>query len=319
MEKDELAPENRKNDTPNPSPPPLSKNAQKKLLKQQRFEAKKAEKKALEKEKKRKDLERKRSEWQEKLEKASEEEKAKLIEARKETRKERMENRSEERKKKMERLNRAREAGQKIVVDLEFSDLMSPNEIHSLVQQIMYCYAVNGRCTSPCHLWLTGCRGEMETQLQRLPGFDKWIIEKESQSYIEALQDQKENLVYLTADAETVLEVLDPKKIYIVGGLVDRNRWKGITMKKANEQGIQSAKLPIANYLKMCSSQVLTVNQVVEILVKYLETRDWKSSFFQVIPPRKRSETEEGEDDHEEVERKKKYIEKATLVVAEDN
>lgn len=121
----------------------------------------------------------------------------------------------------------------------------------------MYCYAVNGRCTAPGHLWLTGCRGEIESQLQRLPGFDKWMIKKENRSYIEVLQDQKENLVYLTADAETVLEELDPKKIYIVGGLVDRNRWKGITMKKAKDQGIQSAKLPIGNYLKMSTSQVL--------------------------------------------------------------
>ena len=123
----------------------------------------------------------------------------------------------------------------------------------------MYCYAVNRRCASPCHLWLTGCNGKMGSQLQRLPGFDKWIIEKENQSYIEALQDEKHNLVYLTADSETILDELDPKKIYIVGGLVDRNRWKGITMKKAQEQGIQTAKLPIGNYLKMSSSQVLLV------------------------------------------------------------
>ena len=120
----------------------------------------------------------------------------------------------------------------------------------------MYCYAVNGRCASPARIWLTGCGGEMEAQLQRIPGFNKWIIEKEDKSYIEALQDQKENLVYLTADAETILDDLDPMKIYLIGGLVDRNRWKGITMKKANDQGIQSARLPIGSYLKMSSSQV---------------------------------------------------------------
>ncbi|KAF5742837.1 hypothetical protein HS088_TW09G00898 [Tripterygium wilfordii] len=156
----------------------------------------------------------------------------------------------------------------------------------------MYCYAVNGRCTSPGHLWLTGCRGEMEQQLQKIPGFEKWIIEKESQSYIEALQDQKQNLVYLTADSVNVLDELASEKIYIIGGLVDRNRWKGITMKKAEEQGIQTAKLPIGDFLKMSSSQVLTVNQVIEILLTFLETRDWKASFFQVIPQRKRCESD---------------------------
>jgi len=96
----------------------------------------------------------------------------------------------------------------------------------------------------------------MATHLQRIPGYDKWIIEKAAKPYIEAFEDRKENLVYLTADAETVLDDLDMSKIYIIGGLVDRNRWKGITLKKSAEQGIQSAKLPIGNYLKMSSSQV---------------------------------------------------------------
>ncbi|KAJ4850726.1 hypothetical protein Tsubulata_037805 [Turnera subulata] len=278
--------------------PPLSKNAQKKLLKQQRWEAKKAEKKAQMKEHKKKEAERKRREWEETLAALPEEEKAKLVESRRELRKERMEKRAEERGEKAQRLSMAKLNGQNIVIDLDFSHLMTDSEIHSLVQQIMYCYSVNGRSPSPCHLWLTGCQGEMGNQLQKIPGFDKWIIEKENRSYIEALQDQKENLVYLTADSESVIDELDPKKTYIVGGLVDRNRWKGLTKKKAEEQGIQTGKLPIGNYLKMSSSQVLTVNQVMEILLKFLETRDWKVSFFQVIPQRKRGEAD-SEEHHE--------------------
>ncbi|KAJ9180801.1 hypothetical protein P3X46_009008 [Hevea brasiliensis] len=293
-------------------PPPLSKNAQKKLLKLQKYEAKKAEKKASIKEQKKREAERKRKEWEETLTGVSEEERLTLIESRRKLRKERMEKRSEERESKIQRLTGAKTNGQKIVIDLEFSHLMTSSEIHSLVQQIMYCYAVNGRCASPGHLWLTGCRGEMENQLQRLPGFDKWIIEKECRSYVEALEDQKENLVYLTADAEMELDELDPKKIYIVGGLVDRNRWKGLTMKKAQEQGIQTAKLPIDNHLKMSSSQVLTVNQVIEILLKFLETRDWKASFFQVIPQRKRCDADSTENqvDGEECREKDEPSEK---------
>nr|GMD92348.1 tRNA (guanine(9)-N1)-methyltransferase [Ipomoea batatas] len=299
--------------------PPLSKRAQKKLLKQQRFEAKKAEKKAQLKEHKQREAERKRREWAERLAGMSEEEKLKLIEERKSVRRERMEKRSEEKGKKIERLTRAKESGQNFVIDLEFSDLMTSNELQSLVQQIMYCYAMNGRCETPAHLWLAGYQGEMQNLLEKTPGYDKWLIEKESRPYIEAFQDQKENLVYLTADSENVLDELDPKKVYIIGGLVDRNRWKGITMNKAKEQGIQTAKLPIGNYLKMSSSQVnhasrkivniaysgcslvLTVNQVVEILLKFLELRDWKASFFEVIPQRKRCEAD-SEDVHDEPE-----------------
>ncbi|XP_050213334.1 tRNA (guanine(9)-N1)-methyltransferase [Mercurialis annua] len=279
---------------------PLSKNAQKKVLKQQRYEAKKAQKKALEKQHKKSEAERKRKEWEQTLSSVSGEEREKLIESRKLLRKERMEKRSEDRDNKIQRLTQAKSNGQKIVIDLEFAHLMTSPEIHSLVQQVMYCYAVNARCLCPCHLWLTGCRGEMESQLGALPGFEKWMIEKESRSYIDAFEDQKESLVYLTADAEDELDELDLKKVYIIGGLVDRNRWKGITMKKAQEQGIQTAKLPIGNYLKMSSSQVLTVNQVIEILLKFLETKDWKASFFQVIPQRKRFET--GTAEHQEVD-----------------
>ncbi|XP_022724823.1 tRNA (guanine(9)-N1)-methyltransferase-like [Durio zibethinus] len=307
------------NPNPNRQPQPLSKSAQKKLLKQKKFEAKKAEKKALMKEQKQRDAERKRKEWEEKLAGLTEDERLKLIDSRKELRRERMEKRSDERGQKIQRLIQAKETGQNIVLDLEFSHLMTHSEIHSLVQQIMYCYAVNGRCSFPAHLWLTGCKAEIETQLRRIPGFDKWIIEKENQCYIQAFSDQKDHLVYLTADSETVLHELDPTKVYIVGGLVDRNRWKGITMKKAEEQGIRTAKLPIASYMKMSSSQVLTVNQVIEILLKFLETRDWKASFFQVIPQRKRYEAdsenceevdgEECKEENEESERKKKCIE----------
>lgn len=277
----------------------LSKNAQKKLLKQQRYEAKKAEKKAMIKEQKKREAERKKREWEEKLSTlGTEEERHKLIESRKELRKERMEKRSEEKEKKMERLNKAKELGQNIVIDLEFAHLMTRTELSSLLQQIMYCYAVNGRSACPAHLWLTGCQGEMQNQLLKVPGYEKWFIEKESRPYIEAFQNRKEDLVYLTADSETTIFELDRKKIYIIGGLVDRNRWKGITMNKAKDQGIQTARLPIGEYLKMSSSQVLTVNQVMEILLKYLEMRDWKTAFFQVIPQRKRCEAEVDDGDH---------------------
>ncbi|KAL0919193.1 hypothetical protein M5K25_011272 [Dendrobium thyrsiflorum] len=275
----------------------ISKSARKRLLKQQRLQERKIERKAAEKERRREDLERRRREWEEKLADKTEEERTRLVESRKETRRERMEKRTEERSKRAERLRTAAVVGQKVVLDLEFSDLMSPSEIQSLAHQIMYCYAVNGKCEYPAHLWLTECNGKIGSQLQRLPGYDKWIIEKENRPYIEVFQDHKEKLIYLTADAETTLEELDTNRIYIIGGLVDRNRWKGITMKKANEQGIQTAKLPIGNYIKLASSQVLTVNQVVEILLKFVETRDWKNAFFTVIPQRKRGAVEiEGDD-----------------------
>lgn len=62
---------------------------------------------------------------------------------------------------------------------------------------------------------------------------------------------------------------------------------------------------------------MLTVNQVIEILLKYLETKDWKVSFFDVIPQRKRPEVDsyqkaedkEGEEEDDQLDKKKKCIE----------
>ncbi|XP_078160438.1 tRNA (guanine(9)-N1)-methyltransferase-like [Carex rostrata] len=270
----------------------LTKTAQKKLLKLEGLTARKAETKAAEKQRKAEKKEKRRRNWNQKFESLSPEEKAKLLESNKEATWERIKREKEEHRKKIERLNKAAEVGQKVLLDLDFEDHMTANEIQSLSQQIICCYGANSRSTNPTHLWLTGCTGEMEARLKKIPGFDKWLIEKETRPYIEALSDQKENLVYLTADSENVLEELDSKSIYIIGGLVDRNRFKGITLDKAKQQGIKSAKLPIGNYLKMSSSQVLTVNQVFEIMLNFIETRDWKSAFFKVIPQRKRDNAE---------------------------
>lgn len=49
--------------------------------------------------------------------------------------------------------------------------------------------------------------------------------------------------------------------MYIIGGIVDRNRLKGTTYNKAIEQGIATAKLPLDKFVEMgAATRVLTVN-----------------------------------------------------------
>jgi tRNA (guanine9-N1)-methyltransferase len=88
---------------------------------------------------------------------------------------------------------------------------------------------------------------------------------------------------------------LSPYSTYIVGGLVDKNRHKGICYKIAKERGIKTAKLPIGEYLEMQSRKVLATNHVVEIMVRWLECGDWGEAFMKVIPKRKGVKLREGE------------------------
>ena len=51
-------------------------------------------------------------------------------------------------------------------------------------------------------------------------------------------------------------------RAYIIGGIVDRNRHKGLCRSKAEAGGIRTARLPIRDYLRLQAAPVMTVNQV---------------------------------------------------------
>jgi len=99
--------------------------------------------------------------------------------------------------------------------------------------------------------------------------------------------DIDKSVVYLSSESPYTLEKLEPNTSYVVGGLVDRNREKGLCYKRAQERKVRTAKLPIGEYMAMQSRYVLTTNQVIEIMVKWLECGDWGEAFIHVIPKRK--------------------------------
>ena len=101
------------------------------------------------------------------------------------------------------------------------------------------------------------------------------------------LDEEYKDVVYLSSDSPYTLERLEPNTTYIVGGLVDKNREKGLCYRRARERGIRTAKLPIGQFMVMQSRQVLATNHVVEIMLRWLEYEDWGKAFLSVIPKRK--------------------------------
>jgi len=71
--------------------------------------------------------------------------------------------------------------------------------------------------------------------------------------------------VYLTADSPNVLKELDTSKVYIIGGIVDRNRYKNLCFNRAQEQGIAHAQLPIGVFLKLETRKVLAINHGISL------------------------------------------------------
>ncbi|NXQ78635.1 TM10B methyltransferase, partial [Quiscalus mexicanus] len=70
-----------------------------------------------------------------------------------------------------------------------------------------------------------------------------------------------EAIVYLTPDSE------NGNKVYVLGGLVDESIHKQLTLRRAREQHLQTARLPIREYMvrapnaRNYHSETLAINQ----------------------------------------------------------
>lgn len=57
-----------------------------------------------------------------------------------------------------------------------------------------------------------------------------------------SFQYPKDKIVYLSADADETLTELKKDELYVIGGIVDRNRYKNLTLDKAADLEIRAAK-----------------------------------------------------------------------------
>ncbi|KAG5929895.1 hypothetical protein E4U53_002338 [Claviceps sorghi] len=135
--------------------------------------------------------------------------------------------------------------------------------------------------------------GEMVASLSKSTGGEavKWVRDQREPfplaGPVPDLDEAYGDVVYLTSESPYTLQRLEPYTSYIIGGLVDKNREKGLCYRRAVQRGIRTARLPIGEYMVMQSRQILATNHVVEIMVKWLDCEDWGSAFSQVIPKRK--------------------------------
>ena len=121
----------------------------------------------------------------------------------------------------------------------------------------MYVCGINHRIMHPSNICVTGIRTKLQLQLQTLH-YTKWLNPFISEDYVKLYP--KTDLVYLIANSKEMVTSIEEGKVYIIGGIVDRNRHKLIRYNKALSQGIATAGLPIAEYIDVKETKILTFN-----------------------------------------------------------
>lgn len=261
-----------------PVPEGMSKSQWKKQWRRQMYEAKKEEYAEVRKEKRKRAKENRRKKIQEYIDRG-EEVPAEL--------------------KREPRVNRDQVAsGINIILDCAFDDLMNDKEIVSTSNQITRAYSANRRASQYANITVTSFNKRLKERFDKALddcNYPQWQNFKFVSDEKLITEGDKSKMVYLTADTEEQLDTLEPGMTYIVGGIVDKNRHKLLCYNKAKELGIPTRRLPIGEYIKIEGRKVLTTTHVIQLMLKYCESRDWKESFESVIPSRKLDPVKEKE------------------------
>ncbi|KAL3229789.1 tRNA (guanine(9)-N1)-methyltransferase [Nakaseomyces bracarensis] len=181
-------------------------------------------------------------------------------------------------------------SGITIVLDCAFDDLMNDKEIVSTSNQITRAYSANRRSDHYADVKVTSFGKRLKERFDGAladTNYPAWTHFEFQDNEDILHQEDKSKLVYLTADTDEQLETLEPGMTYIVGGIVDKNRHKLLCYNKAKELGIATRRLPISEYIKIEGRKVLTTTHVIQIMLKYFDSRDWKQAFEAILPARK--------------------------------
>ena len=173
-----------------------------------------------------------------------------------------------------------------IMIDVDFTELMSDKELTSLCKQLKECYSTVLRSEHPLNVVVVGCDDKLLRSLAKTcPQYEKWVGFKFEREPID--ESKQPNMCYLTADSETVMDAYDNDAVYVIGGLVDRNRYKNMCRDKAHKAGFATAQFPISKHMDGNTRRVLTVNHVFSILDGVHGGRPWPDVLLEMMPARK--------------------------------
>ncbi|KAE8632700.1 hypothetical protein XENTR_v10001642 [Xenopus tropicalis] len=193
-----------------------------------------------------------------------------------------------------EHLLEAKNSGPRLCIDLSMTQHMTKKELSRLSAQIRRLYGSNKKAAKPFWLYLTSFAGNSlfyDECVRMNDGFVNYLVDTTENSFLDIFP--LETVVYLTPDSDNALEDVNPEKVYVLGGLVDESIQKKLTYHKAREHGLQTARLPIQEYMvknvnvKNFHSEILAINQVFDVLSTYCRTQSWPEALQAGVSPGK--------------------------------
>jgi len=122
-----------------------------------------------------------------------------------------------------------------------------------------------------------------------LIGQDKWVaFASHEENPAMAFAGETANMMYLSPDAEEVLSTVKDGDIFVVGGLVDRNRHVRASIERANSLGLKALRLPIEEHAAVSRNDFLTISDVCWILSQFAISNDWATVFENLCQMRSR-------------------------------
>lgn len=146
-----------------------------------------------------------------------------------------------------------------VAIDFDYDELMADKDIAKCAKQMLRVYTENRRSSMPIQLHFTSIRenSRIKNALSRNDGYTNWDVKIHCEPFYDLFDHN--SIVYLSSDSENVLHELDPNAVYIIGGLVDHNHHKGLSLQRAEEKGFKTARLPLSEHIEMKTRSVLTI------------------------------------------------------------
>ena len=111
-------------------------------------------------------------------------------------------------------------SGIKLVFDLHYQPTMFDSELEILAKQLEETYYLMYKVKHPFMYHFTSFGGKVE-ELLKLKTCFKWHIHYSNKDLFECDKFEVKDMIYLTSDADDVIEDISPDKVYIIGGIVD--------------------------------------------------------------------------------------------------